>query len=272
MDIQSLSSQTGCLSKVTLAAGTTTTISTTGTTTYGIRSKAYSKTAITNGATPTTDAATGLAFPSLSANQGAVVLVGLDASGNVKATQGGIQSLDVSGSFLVAPQFGAIPDNFCPIGYIVLKAGSTLVGTWTFGSNNLSSVTGMTYTFEYLAELAFMEEPVMIRIEPSQLDNAAMTVDCACNGKGAEILDARTGKWLELNVLPVGLVVTTKRKYVEILARAKTMRVQTPDHADGKNIDKNDLTRRHARTHVFSVIKDTDRGTAWLTAILSESF
>jgi hypothetical protein len=125
---------------------------------------------------------------------------------------------------------------------------------------------------EYLAELAFMEEPVMIRIEPSQLDNAAMTVDCACNGKGAEILDARTGKWLELNVLPVGLVVTTKRKYVEILARAKTMRVQTPDHADGKNIDKNDLTRRHARTHVFSVIKDTDRGTAWLTAILSESF
>jgi hypothetical protein len=42
--------------KVALAAGTTTTISTTGTTTYGINGKAYSKAAITNGATPTTDA------------------------------------------------------------------------------------------------------------------------------------------------------------------------------------------------------------------------
>jgi hypothetical protein len=35
----------------------------------------------------------------------------------------------------------------CPIGYIVLKAGSTLSGTFTFGSSNLSGVTGMTYTF-----------------------------------------------------------------------------------------------------------------------------
>jgi hypothetical protein len=147
MDIQALSSQTGCLSKATLAAGTTSTISTTGTTAYVIRSKAYAKSAISNGATPTTDAATGLAFPSLSANQGAVVLVGLDASGNVKAVQGGIQALDVSGNFLIAPQFGPIPDNFCPIGYIVLKAGSTLSGTFTFGSSNLSGVTGMTYTF-----------------------------------------------------------------------------------------------------------------------------
>lgn len=136
-----------CLSKVALAAGTTTTISTTGTTIFGIRGKAYSKAAITNGATPTTDAATGLAFPALSANQGTVVVIGLDASGNVKAVQGSIQALDVSGNFITAPQMPAVPDTMCPIGYIVLKGGSTLVGTWTFGTNNLSSVTGMTYTF-----------------------------------------------------------------------------------------------------------------------------
>lgn len=147
MDIQSVSSLTGCLTKAGLAAGTTTTISTTATVNYGIRSKAYSKTAITNGATPTTDAATGLAFPGLTANSGVVVLVGLDASGNVKATQGGIQTLDVAGNFIVSPQFGPVPDNFCPIGYIVLKGGATLSGTFTFGSSNLSGVTGMTYTF-----------------------------------------------------------------------------------------------------------------------------
>ena len=136
-----------CLSKVALAAGTTTTISTTGTTIFGIRGKAYSKAAITNGATPTTDAATGLAFPPLSANNGTIVVIGLDASGNVKAVQGSIQALDVSGNFILAPQLPAVPDTICPIGYIVLKGGSTLVGTWTFGTNNLSSVTGMTYTF-----------------------------------------------------------------------------------------------------------------------------
>lgn len=136
-----------CLSKVSLAAGTTSTISTTGTTTYGIRGKAYNKTAITNGATPTTDVNTGLAFPSLSANQGTVVVIGLDASGNIKAAQGQIQALDVNGSFILASLMPNVLATICPIGYIILQAGSTLTGTWTFGTNNLSSVTGMTYTF-----------------------------------------------------------------------------------------------------------------------------
>lgn len=136
-----------CLSKVTLAAGTTTTISTTGTTTYAIDGKAYTKTAITNGATPTTDATTGLAFTGITANQGTVVVIGFDSGGNVKASQGAVQALDVQGNFIIAPQFPGIPNTMCPIGYIVLKGGSTLSGTWTFGSSNLSGVSGMTYSF-----------------------------------------------------------------------------------------------------------------------------
>lgn len=140
-------SMTGALFSCTLAAGTTTTISTTGSTHYAIKSKGYIKTAITNGATPTTDVTTGAAFPALSANQGCVVVIALDSSGNVKAAQGGIQALDSAGNFIVSPQFPILPDTVCPIGYIVLKAGSTLSGTWTFGSSNLSGVSGMTYTF-----------------------------------------------------------------------------------------------------------------------------
>ena len=142
-----------CLSKVTLAAGTTTTISTTGTTVFAIRGKAYSKTAITNGATQTTDAATGSAFAPISANQGTIVVIGFDSGGNVKAAQGGVQALDVTGNFIISPQLPTIPDTMCPIGYIVLKGGATLSGTWTFGTNNLSSVTGMTYTFVDLVTL-----------------------------------------------------------------------------------------------------------------------
>jgi hypothetical protein len=147
MDNLQLAPLTLCMSKVALAAGTTSTISTTGTTTYGINGKAYTKAAITNGATPTLDAATGLAFNPIVANQGTIVVICLDAAGNVKAVQGGVTALDVSGAFIQAPAMPVIPDSLCPIGYIVLKGGSTLVGTWTFGTNNLSGVTGMTYTF-----------------------------------------------------------------------------------------------------------------------------
>lgn len=138
---------TMCVSKAAIAAGTTTTLSTTGTTLYCIRGKAYSKAALTNAATPTTDAATGSAFTGIQANEGTVILVGYDKDGNLKACQGSVEDLDSSGAFIRAPQLPIPPTTMCPIGYIVLKAGSTLVGTWTFGSSNLSSVTGMTYTF-----------------------------------------------------------------------------------------------------------------------------
>jgi hypothetical protein len=135
------------LGKATLAAGTTTTISTTGTLGYVIKNKPYTKTAITNGATPTTDALTGQAFPALTPNKGTVVVIGLDAAGAIKAMQGQIQDLDADGNFKYLPNFPGVPHDVCPIGYIILKAGSTLSGSWTFGSSNLSSVTGMTYDF-----------------------------------------------------------------------------------------------------------------------------
>lgn len=136
-----------CLSKVTLAAGTTTTISTTGTTTFAIRGKAYTKTAITNGATPTTDYATGAAFLPVAANQGSIYSVCLDSGGTVRVIQGTVVPLDATGAFINAPQFGPLTEDVAMIGYIVIKAGATAVGNWVFGTNNLSSVTGITYAF-----------------------------------------------------------------------------------------------------------------------------
>ena len=158
MDFLQQQSLTGCLSKVTLAAGTTTTISNTGTTTFAIKGKAYTKAALSNAATPTTDAATGAAFTGITANQGTVVVIGFDSGGNVKAAQGTVTALDSGGLFIAAPQMPYVPDTMCPIGYLVLKAASNLSGTWTFGSSNLSSVTGMTYTFVDVA-LGLPERP-----------------------------------------------------------------------------------------------------------------
>lgn len=143
---------TMCTMKAAIAAGTTSTLSTTGTTLFCIKGKAYSKGALTNQATPTTDAGTGLAFTAFGPSQGAVVVVGFDSGGNLKAVQGTIVSLDAAGAFINAPQFGNIPDTMCPIGYIVFKAGST-ASAFTFGSSNLSGATGLTYTFVDLMTL-----------------------------------------------------------------------------------------------------------------------
>lgn len=173
MDVQQAVPVTMNFTKATLAAGTTTTINTTGTTTFAIRGKFYTKTVISNGATPTTDYATGAAFlpipipataPNLAAGYGSVYTVGFDSGGNIRVIQGTVVPLDGSGAFINAPQFGAlgsygsgnaasVNNDFCAIGYIVVKLGATAVATWTFGTNNLSSVTGVTYTFVDVATL-----------------------------------------------------------------------------------------------------------------------
>lgn len=150
MDIQSAAPITMCLSKATLAAGTTSTLSNTGTTTYAIRGKAYTKAAMANAPTPTLDAATGLPFVPVPANQGCAFLIGFSAAGALLAVQGDLAPLNPgTGAFLSAPQFGGPPNDFCPIGYLILKAGSTASSApgWTFGSSNMSGVTGITYTF-----------------------------------------------------------------------------------------------------------------------------
>lgn len=157
MDNQAATPITMCLGAVTLAAGTTTTLSNTGTTVFAIKGKAYSKAAMSNAATPTTDWATGAAFIGVTANNGCSFIIGLDSGGNLRAIQSTIQPLNTSGAFVRAPVFGGFApagsgstdNDFCPIGYLIIKAGATANATtgWIFGTSNMSSVTGITYTF-----------------------------------------------------------------------------------------------------------------------------
>lgn len=120
---------------------------------------------------------------------------------------------------------------------------------------------------EYAAALAFNEQPVTIRIEPSSEKFAPKVVDCWCNGRGAEILI--NGKWVPTGALPVGRVVTTKRKYVEILARSKTDSIQTRhDNSDAER-PHNYIDRFTSSRAPFSVIEDKDpRGAEWLTNLV----
>ena len=147
MENISLNGTTFAAGKAGLAAGTTTTSTIANQVDFCIDGKAFRKAIATNAATPTTDFTTGAAFVGITANRGTVIVYGLDAAGNIRCSQGQVQALDAAGNFITSPQFPAIRDTVCPIGYLVLKGASNLSGTFTFGSSNLSGVTGMSYSF-----------------------------------------------------------------------------------------------------------------------------
>lgn len=146
-----------------VAHGTTTTLSQTSAATYVIRGKLYAQgSAWSNQATPTTDA-NGNAFVGVLANQGSVFTIGVNHSGTMKVFQGQVQALDSSGNFILAPQFGPLgltgsgstDEDFCPLAYLIIQAGSTADNShgWRFGTDNMSSVTGVTYSFQDVALL-----------------------------------------------------------------------------------------------------------------------
>lgn len=139
-------------SKGGFVAGTTTTFSTTVALMYSILGKLYTKAAVTNQASPTTDIHTGAAFVGITAGHGTVYILGIDAAGTgFVAAEGSIEALDVQGNFIRAPHLPPVlPDTYAPFAMLVVKGGATLVGTWKLGASNLSSVTGMTYAFNDL--------------------------------------------------------------------------------------------------------------------------
>lgn len=133
---------TGTMMKATAAAGTTTTLSTTGTTQYSIDGKAYSKSALSNSATPTTDINTGVAFLPLTASKGCKFVLGYDSSNTLRVAQGAIVDLDgaadgANATFLVKAPFPQLPDDFAPFAYLETKVGAS-GSTWTFGASNLA--------------------------------------------------------------------------------------------------------------------------------------
>lgn len=137
-----LRGSTFCTSKATLAAGTTSTLSSTGTLHFCIEGKAYSHAALSNAATPTTDATTAAAFVALTASKGCAFVVGYNAAGTLLCAQGVVVDLTTeaggaNANFLTPPQFPSLPEDFCPIGYIITKVGAS-GSTWTFGTSNLT--------------------------------------------------------------------------------------------------------------------------------------
>ncbi|MBP8190337.1 MAG: hypothetical protein KAX73_00715, partial [Aquabacterium sp.] len=124
-----------------LAKGNTSTYTTTATTVCAINGKfATGLTAQTNTATPTSDAATGAAFVAQTDNTACVYVFGVNAAGSIQVCQGGIEATEVgvtttAGAFRNPPQFPNLPDDFCPIGYLLVRTAPS-ASDFTFGTSS----------------------------------------------------------------------------------------------------------------------------------------
>lgn len=119
---------------------------------------------------------------------------------------------------------------------------------------------------DYLAELAFMEEPVTIRLEPSSDKNAATAFPIWVNGKPAEVF--QNGRWDEIGYLPVSRALVVKRKVLEVIIRAKTDAIHTKVQEMDSERPNNVIQRFTSPVHSFSILEDgNQRGPAWVAEI-----
>lgn len=134
--------------KTGLTKGTTSTYTTTATSECSINGKwATGLTAQTNTATPTTDARTGAAFVAQTDNTACAYVFGINAAGAIKVCQGPIEATETgsgttAGALKNRPQFPAMPDDFCPIGYLFVRTAPD-ASDFTFGTSSWTA-TGIT--------------------------------------------------------------------------------------------------------------------------------
>jgi hypothetical protein len=125
---------------------------------------------------------------------------------------------------------------------------------------------------EYLERLAMGEEPVTIFIEPSAEENAPHSYYCAVNGKGAECLGP-DGNWHPVDWVPTGVQLVMKRKYVEVLVRAKKDKVTTDYGKVGEENPHNRIVRLTSSVANVQIMKDDNpRGLAYFAELRRRNF
>lgn len=139
-------------------AGTTSTYTTTVTTNCVINGKfATTIGAQTNTATPTTDATTGAAFVALAPNQCCALVLGQNLAGTIKLAQGPIIATAIGvtttvGALINEPQFPALPNDFCPLAYTIVRTAPS-AAAWTPGSSNWTASGVSASTFQNVSQL-----------------------------------------------------------------------------------------------------------------------
>lgn len=119
---------------------------------FALNGEHYAKAAVTGGTTPTTDSNTSAAM-TLTANQAAAFVWAIDSGGTIRVYKGPTVSwTDTSANSTVCP-LPAIPGTVTPFAAHTVQAGSTTVGTWTFGSSNWNATGISAITVRNLCQL-----------------------------------------------------------------------------------------------------------------------
>ena len=134
--------------------GAETVYDTTATIVYTVDGVLKSKTAVTDGVTPTTDGNTGAAFTAVLPDKICVFVWALNAAGTVALFQGEIK--DVDGTTDVAtdyPDFPSIPNTHTPFAYTIYQtAGTSAAAGLRPGTSNWNA-TGLTASHVNVSEL-----------------------------------------------------------------------------------------------------------------------
>lgn len=141
-------------------AGTTNSFTTTVASVAAIKGKFTTALGVlTNSATtPTTDANTGVTFATIPINSCAAVVFGINAAGTLVAAQGPTAPTEVGvtttvGAFINAPQFPAIPDNFVPIAYTIVRVAPSGTSGFILGSTQWAASSISCTTFKNICSL-----------------------------------------------------------------------------------------------------------------------
>jgi len=111
---------------------------------------------------------------------------------------------------------------------------------------------------DYAAELAFNEELVRVVVHESTDPSAEPLVDLYCNGTPQRFFR--------------GQEQVVKRKYVEILARARQTSISTQVATHGDDT-VNRVNKHTAVRYPFAVLEDRNpRGAAWLKQVMNSAY
>lgn len=110
---------------------------------------------------------------------------------------------------------------------------------------------------DFIADTEFMEEKVLVRVLPSSDQNAERIVDVFNNGIPQRF--------------PRGHWVIARRKFVEVLARAKPFSVTTPEYVDANGDKTTRIDITPGSRYPFEIRDSNPIGQAWLNSVMGEA-
>lgn len=127
---------------------------------------------------------------------------------------------------------------------------------------------------DYVEALKFAEEPVTILLHESSEENAPPHQECWVNGRGIEFLfdSGWRVNWpgVAPGYAPCGQTFTTKRKYVEVLARKRVDKIKTIHDDTNVENPRNMVRRQTVSQAQFSIVRDDNpKGVEWFRRLMA---